>query len=188
MCFDIDVRGKKRFNPKQEIDDIVMDTISASQNAATEDSDDNEENGTDKSESDDTYEPKSNKRGKSSKNANKRKKKGSSDEDDDGDADEAAKKKIPPPAPAAPPKKKNAGYTREYTLSPTLAEVVGAKQMPRHLVVKKIWEIVKTRDLRDPKDKRFTICDQQLLSVFGVKRFQTFSMMKYLKNHFIEPQ
>lgn len=160
-----------------------MDALNASQHAG-DDSDDNEENGTDKSESDDTYEPKG-KRGKGGK-AGKRKK-GSSDEDDDDDG--AAKKKMPAAAPvAAPPKKKNAGYTREYTLSPTLAEVVGAKQMPRHLVVKKIWEIVKTRDLRDPKDKRFTICDQQLLGVFGVKRFQTFSMMKYLKNHFIEPQ
>jgi len=89
---------------------------------------------------------------------------------------------------AAPAKRKGVGYTREYTLSGPLAEIVGAKAMPRHEVVKKIWEIVKTRDLRDPKDKRFTICDAQLLTVFGVKRFNTFSMMKYLKHHFLEPQ
>merc|ERR1712071_338430 len=35
----------------------------------------------------------------------------------------------------------------------------------------------------DPKNKQFALCDEQLLKVFGVKRFRTFSMMKYLKTH-----
>lgn len=39
------------------------------------------------------------------------------------------------------------GYTRAITLSPELAAVVGAEQMARHEVVKKIWSIIKERNL-----------------------------------------
>ncbi|KAJ9597919.1 hypothetical protein L9F63_011206, partial [Diploptera punctata] len=76
------------------------------------------------------------------------------------------------------------GYTRAYNLSPELAAVVGADAMARHEVVKKIWAIIKEKNLYDPKNKQFAICDDELMKVFGVKRFRTFGMMKYLKNHF----
>ncbi|KDR14042.1 upstream activation factor subunit spp27 [Zootermopsis nevadensis] len=78
------------------------------------------------------------------------------------------------------------GYTRAYTLSPELAAVVGADAMARHEVVRKIWAIIKEKNLYDPKNKQFAICNDELLKVFGVKRFRTFGMMKYLKNHFID--
>jgi len=39
------------------------------------------------------------------------------------------------------------GYTRSYTLSPELAAVVGADAMPRHEVVRKIWAIIKEKNL-----------------------------------------
>lgn len=39
------------------------------------------------------------------------------------------------------------GYTRPITLSPELAAVVGAEQMARHEVVKKVWSIIKERNL-----------------------------------------
>lgn len=155
------------------------------------------------SDSDDEYDPGS-KRGKQGQKPGKGKRaKGEEDPLDDDmlaarqmhqeEMARQAKQVVPnnvtaPAAGTTTGKRKGVGYTREYTLSGPLAEIVGAKQMPRHEVVKKIWEIVKTRDLRDPKDKRFTICDAQLLTVFGVKRFNTFSMMKYLKHHFLEPQ
>jgi len=64
--------------------------------------------------------------------------------------------------------------------------VVGADAMARHEVVKKIWAIIKEKNLYDPKNKQFAICNDELLKVFGCKRFRTFGMMKYLKNHFIE--
>lgn len=44
-------------------------------------------------------------------------------------------------------KGKGGGYTRAITLSPELAAVVGAEQMARHEVVKKVWSIVKERNL-----------------------------------------
>jgi len=39
---------------------------------------------------------------------------------------------------------------------------------------------------KDPKNKQFAVCDEQLQKVFGVKRFRTFGMMKYLKSHFTD--
>lgn len=38
---------------------------------------------------------------------------------------------------------------------------------------------------QDPSNKQYAICDDDLLKVIGVKRFRTFGMMKFLKNHFI---
>lgn len=80
---------------------------------------------------------------------------------------------------------KGTGFTRPLKLSPALAELMGTEELPRHAVVKKMWEIIKSRNLYDPKNKQFAICDEDLLKVMGVKRFRTFGMLKYLKGHFI---
>ena len=42
---------------------------------------------------------------------------------------------------------KGSGYTKAYTLSSELSALVGAKQMARHEVVKKVWSIIKERNL-----------------------------------------
>lgn len=69
-------------------------------------------------------------------------------------------------------------------LSHELAELVGAPavstplrehfisakrtlQLPRHEVVKKIWDYIKTHDVRDPKNKAFVVCDERLEKVFS---------------------
>jgi hypothetical protein len=44
-------------------------------------------------------------------------------------------------------KRPGGGYTRAYNLSPELAAVVGADEMPRHEVVRKIWAIIKEKNL-----------------------------------------
>lgn len=77
------------------------------------------------------------------------------------------------------------GFTRPYQLSPQLAAVVGSDMLPRHEVVKRVWAIINERNLYDPKNKQFAICDSQLQTVMGVKRFRTFAMLKYLKTHFL---
>ncbi|KAL1423358.1 hypothetical protein MTO96_021328 [Rhipicephalus appendiculatus] len=69
------------------------------------------------------------------------------------------------------------------SVSPELAAVVGAEEMARSAVVKKMWSIVRERNLFDPSNKQFAICDPQLMKVFGHKRVRMFGMMKYLKNH-----
>jgi len=130
----------------------------------------------------------------------------SEDEGKDSDSDTGAKKK-----PKAAPKRKKteeedddwgskkkaqksggrgrgkkSAFTKSFKLSDELADIVGADTMPRHEVVKKLWQVIKERKLQDPKNKQFAICDDQLLKVFGVKKFRTFGMMKHLKDHFLE--
>lgn len=80
--------------------------------------------------------------------------------------------------------KSGSGYTRAYKLSPQLAHLMGKDSMARHEVVKKMWALIKERNLYDPNNKQFAICDEDLMKVIGVKRFRTFGMMKYLKSHF----
>jgi len=87
---------------------------------------------------------------------------------------------------AAPKKGGGTGYTKTCKLSTELAAVMGEEAMARHEVVKRMWAIIKEKNLYDPKNKQFAICNEELLKVFGVKRFRTFGMMKYLKNHFVD--
>lgn len=81
---------------------------------------------------------------------------------------------------------KGSGYTRAYKLSPALAELMGETELPRHEVVKRVWAIIKEKQLFDPNNRQFAICDKALFKVIGTQRFHTFGMMKYLKNHFID--
>jgi upstream activation factor subunit UAF30 len=50
-------------------------------------------------------------------------------------------------------------------------------------VVKRVWAIIKERNLYDPDNKQFAICDDELRTVIGEDRFRTFGMMKHLKHH-----
>lgn len=155
-------------------------------NKRKKDSSAEEESASDEDASDEEYSPKKPKvtPKKVGKPGKKGKKKGS---DSDSDEDWGKNKKAPGSAAkkGGGGKGKGGGYTRAITLSPELAAVVGADQMARHEVVKKVWSIIKERNLYDPKNKQFAICDDELMKVIGVKRFRTFGMMKYLKNHFV---
>ncbi|XP_012260340.2 upstream activation factor subunit spp27 isoform X2 [Athalia rosae] len=147
-------------------------------------SSDDDESASDDDASDEEYSPKKAKpTPKKAKPGKKGKKKGS---DNDSDEDWGKTKKAVGPAKKPVAKGKGGGYTRAITLSPELAAVVGAEQMARHEVVKKVWSIIKERNLYDPKNKQFAICDEELMKVIGVKRFRTFGMMKYLKSHFLD--
>jgi len=149
-------------NKKKEIDNLVLEILNEKQNGSaakkSEDSDESEEDEAPKK---------------------KRAKKGSDDESDEG----AGKKKKPA---AKGGKKAGTGYTKLCKLSPELARVMGEENMARHEVVKKMWALIKEKNLADPKNRQFAICNDELLPVFGIKRFRTFGMMKYLKNHFLD--
>lgn len=108
----------------------------------------------------------------------KKAKKGS--DDSDSDEDYKAVKKSKKKAGG-----KGNGYTRPLKLSPELAELMGQESLPRHEVVKKMWEIIKGRNLLDPTNRQFAICDDEVYKVIGVKRFRPFGMLKYLKDHFV---
>lgn len=161
---------------KKELDKLIMEAVNAMQSAESSESEADSEPEVKKKKrkaedsDEDDYTPK--------KSASKPKKKrgGSSDEGSDDEWNETKKKR----------KGKGTGFTRPYKLSPVLSELMGAKELPRHEVVKKIWKIIKEKNLYDTKNRQFAICDEQLEKVIGVKRFRTFGMMKYLMPHFIK--
>ncbi|ODN06441.1 Upstream activation factor subunit spp27 [Orchesella cincta] len=174
---------------KKEIDAMVMEIIDQKNEQEQEGSEEDEPSedegkkaGAGKrrkradSESADEYVPEKKAKGK----------KKAADSDDSGD-DWAKKKKSASASKggAGAKKKGGTGFTKVIKLSPELSSVMGQPEMARHEVVKKIWSIIKEKNLYDPKNKQFAICNEELLPVFGVKRFRTFGMMKHLKNHFI---
>ncbi|XP_057657241.1 uncharacterized protein LOC130894420 [Diorhabda carinulata] len=129
-------------------------------------------------DSEEEYSPKKSKPIKTRKLPPKKKKGSESDSDEDWGKKKGKKG-------GGGGKKGGSGYTKVMTLSPELAALVGQESMARHEVVKKVWAIIKEKDLYDPKNKQYAICDDALMKVIGTKRFRTFGMMKYLKNHFI---
>ena len=66
-------------------------------------------------------------------------------------------------------RKPNAAFMKPVTPSATLAEVVGAKPMPRTEVTKKLWAYIKKNKLQDAKNKRMIKADAALKTVFGGK-------------------
>ncbi|RWS31745.1 upstream activation factor subunit spp27-like protein [Leptotrombidium deliense] len=65
------------------------------------------------------------------------------------------------------PKKRTTGYMKSVQLSEDLAAFVGESELPRHAIIKKVYDYVKQNNLYDPKNKQFAICDNQLLKIFG---------------------
>ncbi|ESN96184.1 hypothetical protein HELRODRAFT_189144 [Helobdella robusta] len=101
----------------------------------------------------------------------------------------AHKKKTPAKSEKKEKKQRKKGAPRENrftetcNLSPELAAIMGEDKLKRSDVVKRMWAIVKERNLFDPKNKQWMICDDQMYSVFGKKKVKLFGMMKYLTSH-----
>lgn len=70
-------------------------------------------------------------------------------------------------------------------LSPQLAALVGQETMTIVEVMKKINFIIKERNLYDPNNKKYVICDDSLYQVIGIRRFRIYGMIKYIKKHFL---
>lgn len=100
-------------------------------------------------------------------------------------AKKAAVKKAPAAAkkaPAAAKRKPNASFMKEMTPSAALAEIVGAKPLPRTEVVKKLWAYIKKNNLQDAKNKRQINADDKLKPIFGGKKNVTMFEMTSLVN------
>ena len=81
-------------------------------------------------------------------------------------------------------RKPNAAFMKPVTPSATLAEVVGAKPMPRTEVTKKLWAYIKKNGLQDKKNKRMINADDKLKAVFGGKAsVNMFAMTKLVSKH-----
>jgi len=148
---------------RKEVDSLIMEILDERQNKSDHEEESEEEE-------------------KKNKPTKRRSTKKDSGSDDDSEPEGKKGKKAAKPA----AKRAGTGYTKVCKLSPELAIVMGEDSMARHEVVKKMWKIVKEKNLYDPKNKQFAICNDELFAVFGIKRFRTFGMMKYLKNHFVD--
>ena len=81
-------------------------------------------------------------------------------------------------------RKPNAAFMAPVTPSPQLAEVVGAKPIPRTEVTKKLWAYIKKNGLQDATNKRMIKADPSLKEVFGGKAtVNMFEMTKLVGKH-----
>jgi chromatin remodeling complex protein RSC6 len=81
-------------------------------------------------------------------------------------------------------RKPNAAFMKPVTPSDKLAEVVGAKPIPRTEVTKKLWAYIKKNGLQDKKNKRMINADANLKAVFGGKAsVNMFDMTKLVSKH-----
>jgi upstream activation factor subunit UAF30 len=81
-------------------------------------------------------------------------------------------------------RKPNAAFMKPVTPSAALAEVVGAKPMPRTEVTKKLWAYIKKNGLQDKKNRRQINADDSLKPIFGGKSsVNMFAMTKLVSKH-----
>ena len=78
----------------------------------------------------------------------------------------------------------NSKFMAPVNPSPALAEIVGAKPLPRTEVTKKLWAYIKKNGLQDKKNKRNINADDALKVVFGGKaQVSMFDMTKLVSKH-----
>ena len=78
----------------------------------------------------------------------------------------------------------NAAFMRPVQPDATVAEVVGAKPIPRTEVTKRLWAYIKKNGLQDKKNKRMINGDAALKAVFGGKSsVNMFEMTKLVSKH-----
>jgi chromatin remodeling complex protein RSC6 len=81
-------------------------------------------------------------------------------------------------------RKPNAAFMKPVTPSAALAEVVGAKAIPRTEVTKKLWGYIKKNKLQDTKNRRMINADDALKVVFGGRgKVTMFEMTKLVSKH-----
>jgi chromatin remodeling complex protein RSC6 len=103
-------------------------------------------------------------------------------------AKKAAKKSPKKKASVKPAKKSarkpNAAFMVALTPSAQLAEVIGAKPVPRTEIIKKIWDYIKKKGLQDKKNKRMINADDKLKIVFaGKSQVSMFDLAKIVSKH-----
>lgn len=75
------------------------------------------------------------------------------------------------------------GLAKPVKLSDELADFLGAPEMARTQIVKVMWQYFKEKELMDPSDRRWVIADAPLKALFGLDRFQGFSLSKLISPH-----
>jgi DNA topoisomerase I len=86
----------------------------------------------------------------------------------------------------APAKEKKKAAPRKqtaYKLSKELEEIVGAKELSRPEVVKRVWDYIKEHKLQDPKNKRTIVPDAKLSKVLGKNPIDMMKLAGLLGKH-----
>ncbi|KAJ1895929.1 hypothetical protein LPJ66_004295 [Kickxella alabastrina] len=83
--------------------------------------------------------------------------------------------------------KRQTGLSKPMKLSADLGAFLGQKYCARTDVVKNLWKYIKEKDLQDPADKRYILCDTQLKTLFEVDRLYMYTMNKLLNQHLVKP-
>ncbi|KAJ2840759.1 hypothetical protein FBU31_000154 [Coemansia sp. 'formosensis'] len=83
--------------------------------------------------------------------------------------------------------KRSTGLSKPMKLSQDLNSFLGQKYAARTEVVKSLWKYIKERELQDPIDKRYILCDDKLQVLFHESRLYMYTMNKLLNDHFIKP-
>lgn len=85
---------------------------------------------------------------------------------------------------ASPKKAKKKRVQPTSQLSPALAEIVGATELSRPEVVKRLWDYIKANKLQDPKNKRMIRPDAKLSKVLGKEPVEMLKLGKLISKHF----
>jgi upstream activation factor subunit UAF30 len=80
-------------------------------------------------------------------------------------------------------RKPNAAFMKALTPSAALAEVIGAKAIPRTEVVKKLWAYIRKHGLQDSQNRRNINADAKLKPIFGKGTVSMFEMTKLVSKH-----
>ena len=70
-----------------------------------------------------------------------------------------------------------------------MEKVIGVPAISRPQAVKKLWEVIKAKQLQDTADKRVILAggDADLKELFGKDRVNMLEVGKLLKPHFLGP-
>ncbi|MBC7793245.1 MAG: SWIB/MDM2 domain-containing protein [Clostridia bacterium] len=77
----------------------------------------------------------------------------------------------------------NSAFMKPMTISPALAEVIGATPVPRTEVTKKLWAYIKKNKLQDAAKKTMINADAKLQPIFKKKQVSMFEMTKLVSAH-----
>jgi chromatin remodeling complex protein RSC6 len=81
-------------------------------------------------------------------------------------------------------RKPNAAFMAALTPSAALADVIGAKAIPRTEIIKKIWDYIKKNGLQDKKNRRMINADAKLKVLFaGKTQISMFDLAKIVSKH-----
>src|SRR5262249_43159315 len=90
--------------------------------------------------------------------------------------------------PAKSREKKASGGRQNALLNPLqpseeLAAVVGPNPLPPAVVVSKIWEYIRSQELKNQENRREILADSKFRKIFGKDKVTMFEMNKHLAQH-----